>query len=77
MVLARAWGLPLYQLGIWLESNIRFLFSISFACRIARGQEETSTSGRPVGRLRGDAFYKQHHLVSDDGGANGLLLGAR
>ena len=26
-VLAWAWGMPSYQLGIWLESNIRFLFS--------------------------------------------------
>ena len=23
-VLGQAWGMPLYQLGIWLESNIRF-----------------------------------------------------
>ena len=42
----------LYQLGIWLRSNILFLLSFSYACRMARGWEETSTSGRPGGRPR-------------------------
>ena len=43
--------MPSYQLGIWLESNIHFLLSFLFACRMARGREETSTSGLPRGRL--------------------------
>ena len=51
-VLAWAWGMPSYQLGIWLESNICFLFSLCSSCRMARGQEEISTSGHPGGRLR-------------------------
>ena len=44
--------MPSYQLGIWLESNIRSLLSSCYACRMARGQEETSTSGRQGGRTR-------------------------
>ena len=50
--IARAWGMPLYQLGIWLGSNIIFFLSFESACRIARGREETSTSGRLGGRLK-------------------------
>ena len=42
-------GMLLYQLSICLGSNIRFLLSFGSACRMARGQEETSTSGRPGG----------------------------
>ena len=51
-------GLPCTSLVLWLRADCRFpLFCLS-ACRMARGQEETSTSqaGRKRGPTRGTPF---------------------